>query len=303
VAVAFASPPIVEVFSDLGPMVRPGLLALLRAMHDRCDLRAHDPSGPPVWARLVTSTRVAVLPHLLRDPAVPVVVALGRDEVPRPELARRAAALVVEDRERAATLGASAVAVSDVAIDGAAHPPISPFNRARRRELLALPAELVVHAGVETTDSVPPRSMPTALALAAAAAVSGEWFVTALALGTPIVTDRATAARHGARDGVEVLIGDHGLLDAARRLGADATRATALGRGAVTLFTRVFDARAAAVQVLERLGGTAPFPERRLRLRLDELHTPTLDDRALQAVARGAELAPERSATFAGSRS
>jgi hypothetical protein len=302
VPIAFASPPVVEVYSDLGPAERPGLLALLHALHDRCDLRAHDPAAPAVWARLVTSTRVSALPHLLRDPAVPVAVALEPGDVPPPDVRARVAALVVETPAEAADLGPAAVVVSDLAIDGAAHPPLGPFNRARRRVQLGLPADLVVHVGLPEGDSVGPASLPAALALAAAAAVSGEWFVTALALGTPLVTDAATAARYRARDDIEVAIHDADALDAVRALAADPVRAARLSRGAVTLFSGAFDARGAAVELLDRLGGTVPFPERLLRLRLDELHTPTLDERALHAIALGTELAPARAAIFSGSR-
>ena len=283
--------PIVEVHSDRGITERPGILALLYAMYDRCELRAHDPQRPAVWARLMTSTNVVAMSSALHDPHVPVVVALEPAETPSSEVADRAAALIVDTSERARDLGEKGVAVSDLAIDGAAHPPLGTFNRARRRAQLGLPKGFVVEVGFGT-DTVSDAVLPSALSLAAAVAVRGDCLVIALALGTPIVTDAASAQRYGVRDGVEVVVADGAAAgSAARELAGDERRAARLGRAATIRFGRGLDARAAATSVLARLGGPAPSPTRMLRHRLDELKTPTLDDRALHAITACADLA------------
>ena len=271
-------------------------------MHDRSDIRAFDPTRPAVWARFATST-AAIPPGALLDDHAGLAVALARDETPARAVAVGAAAFVVETRAEADALGPRAVVVSDDAIDGADHPAIGTFNRARRRDLLGLPAELVVTIGLEGDDGLTPQSTVTALALASSAAVSGPAFVIGLALGTPMVTDAATAGRYGARDGNEAVIAKPSAARArALDLAADHDRAAAVGRHATQLFATSFDARAAAVRVIEHLDLPRPDPFRRLRARLDELGTPAMDQHALRALASCIELTPDRRNDIMGAR-
>ena len=292
--------PIVELHSDRGPSQRPGLLALLRVLHERCDLRAFDPNRPAVWARVASSTG-SIPPASLTDTRAGLAVSLGRGEQPDRAMSSRATAFIVETVEEAERLGDRAIVVADDAIDGADHPPLGPLNRVRRRAALGLPDAMVVDVGLDDDFPVAAPAPATGLALAASAAVRGPAVVVGLALGTPMTTDEPTATAFGLRDGHEVIVAHPGeLLRVAHELAANAPLAASIGRGATQRFAAAFDARGAAMRLLARLGTTIPDPLRRVRERLDELATPVVDERALRALAAVIELSPDHRRDIVG---
>lgn len=197
-------------------------------------------------------------------------------------------AVVTEPGEDVPARAAVAVMLPRPAIDARAHPPVSPAVRARFRRLLGIPDELVVVIGFETATPLSDLAVPSALALAHAAAVRGPHLLLALALGTPTVTDRESARAIGAVDDRDVAVADAGdELRTARELGDDVRRAARLGWGARTLVERAFDAAPAARDIALRTGlsddaATATNVAARLR----ELGTPDgspVATRALEA--------------------
>lgn len=165
-------------------------------------------------------------------------------------------------------------------VDARAIPPVTPFVRARWRRRFGLPPDLVVDAA-----EIPDDLRSTALAVVAAVvAIDADMLLEALAWGAPCVTDPAGAEAVGARDEVEVLVGD---ADDARALAADERRAARLGRAGRRLVERRHDPVQVAVELRRSLGLTAgPPPVTRA---LDELWTPP-DARIRRRAAKAAAL-------------
>jgi hypothetical protein len=155
--------------------------------------------------------------------------------------------------------------VTGPTVDTASWPPLPPHVRRRWRQRLGLDPELVVD-----TAALDPDDMPTALAVAAAALVTGADLPLALALGCPSVVSAEAAATVGAVDELHVVIG--GRVDA-EALATDDRRAALLSRQARLLArTRLDPARPA--DVLLRAWGIAPTgAAARVDERLAELGT------------------------------
>jgi hypothetical protein len=267
----------------LGLLVAPGTAdraaPLVRRLGRWCEPRALDVTTPPVAAVLATGPAVPGLAAVLDDRPGPVAVwadderelagggtVVGRADV----VVTRSAAVALATGERGLALPAEAVEAGAVA-------PVLPFVRERWRRRAGLDPALVVAVGVPGATPLPEAEVPTALAVAAAAVVAGPSLVTALALGTPVVTDAASAERVGAEAGAEVLVVPPAeALAAAHALAADPVQAAALSRRARRLVERRFDLGPAASALAARLGlDRAPSsPAARLDAALAELGTP-----------------------------
>jgi hypothetical protein len=277
----------------LGIAVTPGApapLGLLGAMLRWCRVVAWCPDGGPRDTRPPDALLVTDPAAPLRDVAqacdLPVAVVVD-------DLADATASDVAIVRTTTpGTPGLDAIALPAAALRASAHPPITPFVRSRWRASRGLAPDLIARVGAPEPWPTADVDIPTALALAAAAAVRGPWLATALALGTPVVTTGAEAARIGAEPGVAVLVADSAAeLDAAlRALVADVPRATALGWGARMLVEQSLDLDTIAVEILDRLGiGPAAFPMvplASLDAELAALGTPTWSSVRVRALAR-----------------
>ncbi|HEX2576682.1 MAG TPA: hypothetical protein VHK88_10070 [Aquihabitans sp.] len=243
--------------------------------------RASAATLPSPAAVLATST--SVLPEL---PAVPIAVWV--DDL---RSLRRA-----HDHDVEVALSSSpelidhgAVPVPRNGVQVGRWPVLPPVARARHRRDLDLPDDLVVAIDhpVATDDVV------TALALAAAAVVTGPLLPLALALGTPVVTGPDSARRHGIEAGVEAEVAaDPVAADAAARsLARYELGAAALSRRGRRFAEHHLDLDRPAAAVRQRLGLAAVAARGgagRLRDRLDELATPVdarIRTRALDATA------------------
>jgi hypothetical protein len=290
--------PIVELLADRGTAESRRITRFLPMLRSWCDLRAPDPRLRAV-ARLSVSPKAPGLWAALDEPQ-PLAVTLDSATALDPRVRERADVLLVFDAPSAeAGLGERMLVVPVDGIDAAAHPPIAPFVRARWRLALELPAELVVAVGVADVAPLAEATVPTALALASAAAMVGPWTVTALALGTPVVTDGVTADRLGAVDGEHVVIAHPGRARAvASEVGADHARAAALSHQARLLVEQRHDLRGVARELLRRLGvlpsAGVQAPLLTLQARLDELGTPAAGLPVLRALAACRPLAGGR---------
>jgi hypothetical protein len=141
----------------------------------------------------------------------------------------------------------------DHSVDCGSWPPLAPAVRARWRERLGLPADLVVD-----TVGVAPEDVPTALAVAAAAVVDLRDLPLALALGCPTVTDSGALASVGGKDGDHAVVGER---SDAVDLAADVSRCARLSRRARELAETRLDPERAANELLDRLG-LARVPDR-----------------------------------------
>jgi hypothetical protein len=261
---------------------------LVRALARYAAVRAPERSLAPPDARLATSTDAPGLRDALRDDTIPLAVALQHGEQPSAEVSERASALLLARRPESPgipSFAAPVVAWPDPSVDAAAHPPLSPLVRRRWRRALGLPDELVVVIGFGPATRLPEAAIPSALATCDAAAVRGPWALIALALGTPLVTDDATARRIGARDEQEIALEAPGATSAAAHdLARDERRAARLGTAARRLAEQVHDVAPSAHAVARRLGLVrVPTPGALLQEHLAELGTPTGSPVALRA--------------------
>ncbi len=177
-------------------------------------------------------------------------------------------------------IGLGAVAVPAAALDTRSLPVLPPLVRARWRERHDLPAELVVTIEAEAD---PAGGAMTALALAAAAVVSGPMLASALALGTPVVSTPAEVDRLGLRPGHEVEVAERDASPArtalAGAIASDDEWAARLSSAARRFAESTLDVGRISNVVLDRLGLAAsdpgrPRPASRLDRRLAELATP-----------------------------
>jgi hypothetical protein len=266
----------------LGLLVAPGTVErsapLVRRLGRWCEPRALDITTPPVAAVLATGPAVPGLRAVLDDRPGPVAVWVDdeRELAAGGAVVGSADVVVTRSAAVAGVVGQRVVVLPPEAIEADAVAPVPPFVRERWRRRAGLDPVLVVAVGVSGGTSLPDEAVPTALAVAAAAVVAGPSLVTALALGTPVVTDAASAARVGAGDGVEVEVADPADAPAvARRLAGDPVQAAALSRRARRLVERRFDLGPAAADLAARLGlDRVPSPAARLDAALAELGTP-----------------------------
>ncbi|HEX2736967.1 MAG TPA: glycosyltransferase [Acidimicrobiia bacterium] len=270
------TPPLIELLvgRDTPPMARELVTRVSRA----CMVRASDRALGPAAARVATSARAPGLAAAMHDRATPLAVVVARDEDVSSELRDRAELLITDDPARVEQLGPRALLAPAHPVDAERHLAIAPFLRERWRRRLRLPSPFTVVSGFPSPTGLRPETEATALALASAAAVRGSTTLVALALGTPVVTDAATAALLGATDGHDVLVASaSNAVEVAGGLAADIVEAARLGREARALVERRHDVGDVARTMLTRLGIvlTPPaVPLGSLQLRLDELHTP-----------------------------
>ena len=142
-----------------------------------------------------------------------------------------------------------------------------------------------------------PRGLdPAALAVVSAAHVRGPWLLTALALGTAVVTDAISAADIGATEHVHVAVGSPTTADdLAGVLAAEPARATALGWGGRMLVEERHDLDALALRLVTDLDlGPATVPQAALAgldTELAALGTPAGSPVAIRALRRASGVA------------
>ena len=271
------------------------VLPLIVALRTWADPHAPDPGlGLPV-ARLAVSVHAVNLDAALEQRAIPVAVVVDDPEAVPARVRERAAVLLTAGPSPSLD-PASTLAIPPDVIDADAHPPLSPFVRARWRERLGLPANLVVRVGYQDPWPTDDAAIAAALSVCSAAAVRGPWTLTALALGTAVVTDVSDAQRLGARDGRDLVVGEP--VNAAARavaLGAEWPEAARFGHAARQLVERAHSWSGLARALLDRLGVARPRvpyqPLAGLQRRLDELGTPPDSPVALRALHRGTDVA------------
>jgi hypothetical protein len=252
--------PVLELL--VGPQVPPGVRDLLVYASRVCAPR----SGVHGAARLATSLDARGLEAAVADPSTPLAVVVDREPTGVAVVAAVARADVVLAPPGVAVHGAATV-LTLPRVDPWRHRPVPPFVRARWRRRLGLPDDFVVAFGYSPETTVGPRSVATVLALASVAAVRGEHALLALALGTPIVTDAATAGALGARDGRELVVMsgddpdfaagvgvDAGAIAAATALASRPVDCARLGRRARELVEAHHDPEAVARELTTRLG-------------------------------------------------
>jgi hypothetical protein len=280
---------------------------LLAALRPWCRTLASDPGLGRPDAYLSLAVDGAPLEAALRspDPVAVVVDSFGR--IPA-DVRNRADVFITRDEHTTEQLGDRAVLIPLDALPASAHPPLTPFVRSRWRERLHLPETMLLRLGVAEPWTGPPHAVIAALAVCSAAVVHGPRLLTALALGTPTVTDDANATRVGAVSNVHAVVGTPFDSDRlAEDLADEPRRATAIGWGGRLLVEARHDLDAMARTVLERLGiGPAPFPVAPLAT-LDEelaaLGTPATSSVALRALRRASTIAgPEDWASLTGRR-
>jgi hypothetical protein len=212
------------------------------------------------------------------------------------DLRSRAAGIIVRDARAAAAIGDLAILWGRDAVLAAEHPSLSPFVRERWRERLGLPSPLIVEFGSSAPSQIADVTAPSALAVCSAAVVRGPWLVTALALGTAVVTDAASAERIGAIPSVHLVVaGSHDARTLAEELAADPARAAALGWGGRMLVEERHDLGTVALEVVSALDiGPLRFPDAplaRFDEELDALGTPAASSVANRALRRVAAIA------------
>jgi hypothetical protein len=285
----------------LGLLVAPGTVdrsaALVRRLARWCEPRAIDAATPPTAAVLATGPAVPGLARLLSDRPGPVGVWVDdeRELATWRAVVDPADAVVTPSATVAAAVGDRAVAVPADAVEADALAPVPPFVRERWRRRAGLDPSLVVALGVPGASPLPADVVHAALSVAAAAVVVGPELVTALALGTPVVTDAAGAARVGAEPGSELLVAP--VADArgvAAVLAGAPARAAALSRRGRRLIERRLDLGPAAAELATRLGLTAAGgdrgPHASVAAALAELGTPPGARPALRAAEALADL-------------
>ena len=251
------------------------LMPLLTALTAHCLPVVPDAGQPPPRAAVLTDSR-------LPPPDVPFAVwTPGPDELAG--ATESAAVVLTRDEQVLAEVGSRGLWVPLTRRSPAAR-PVSPFVRGRLRLARGLAPQAVVD---EAGGALrwPGRAEPltgdvleTALGCASAAVLLGpDVVLAALAWGTPVVTDPATAGQLGLRDGVHVLVHE---MPGARRtlageLARDDARAAALGWAGRRFVEQRHDVDTAAATLAGRLGLVPRDPVAALpQTLLAELGTP-----------------------------
>ena len=252
------------------PQAFADLLAVLRRWC-RPVAWADDMPAPAAWI----TTSPAIAPPTDAPRAVWVE---SEDDRNHPDAAT-AAVLVCADL-RLADRGSRTIAVTGT-LD-ADVPTVTPFVRSRYRRARGLPDELVIRVAADGAVSRLPGGAAidgelrgTALALASAAAVYGPALATALAWGTPCVTDASSAAAVGATHDVHVIVASNDdPYGAALALARDERKAAALSTAGRRLVETTLDRVAPARRVADRLGLLGASPGARVDAMLEYLDTP-----------------------------
>ena len=268
------------------------LVPLIVALRTWCRPHALDPHLGAPDALIATSAAAVGLETALAGP-IPVVVVADDSSGIGDQARERAAAIVVRDERTAAELGDLAILWRRDAVLASEHPSLSPFVRERWRIRLGLPDPLVLEFGTPTPSPIDDATARGALAVCSAAVVRGPWLITALALGTAVVTDASSADAIGAHPFVHLAVAPPGdARSLADTLASDPARAAALGWGGRLLVEERHDLATVALDIVTALGiGPAPFPAAplaRLDAELDALGTPPSSSVANRALRRAA---------------
>lgn len=280
--------PGIELLVDRDGHHSAAVLPLVVALRTWSDPHAPEPALGVPAARLAVSVNAVTLAAALEDRAVPVAVVVDDPDAAPAHVLARARVLVTLGSARELD-PATTIAIPSQVIDADLHPPLSPFVRARWRERLGLPESLVVRVGYNDPWPGDDASVPAALAVCSAAAVRGPWTLTALALGTAVVTDASEAERLGARDGVELLVdAPVSAPTRAAALGTDWPEAARLGNEGRRFVEHRHSWSRFARELLDRLGierpRVPPVPLAGLQARLDQLGTAPTSPAALRAL-------------------
>ena len=254
------------------------LLPLLGRLSRWCRPRLPDPALGPAVAVLATDP-LADVPD-----GVPLAVLVRREQDLEVGCAPLAVRILTRDEAVLARAGSRAAWLPLVAQPpGVRHLP--PWVRARVRTARGLPEQpvLLLRDGAlvwQPTPQEPGQPVAdvltgTAMATAAAAALTGAAAASALAWGTPLVTDAATAAELGAVDGRDVLVvdgSDEERALASSRLAGDDRLAAALSLSGRRLAERRHDLSRTAAELARALLPVASAA--RGQVALDELDTP-----------------------------
>lgn len=285
--------PVLELL--LEPGTGDELATLVRALAEVC--RPTAPDHTVFGAARLLSSPFAPESYLVqRDPDVPYAVVVRRpDELSHP-VTEGARCVVTLGADVAGLAGHRGLALSPHAVRSREVLPVPSSVRAALRRRHRLPEPFVVRVGRPGAVPLGADSLATALRLATVADIVGPAAIDALALGTAVVTDAATAELLGAEHGVHVLVADAAVsATAAGELAADELRAAALGRAGRRLVETVHDADRTARALIDRLGLVPPSrtpaaPGLRLGELLGELGTPSGHPVELQLADRLAGL-------------
>ena len=240
---------------------RTDTVPLLVALRTWCAPESPSPGVAP-RAILALSPNAVGLDAALSG-SLPVALIVNEPSALSDSLISRATAVVVRDESTARLVGESAIVWRPEALRADLHPSLSPFLRQRWRLRLGLPAEFIVEIGtVNPTHTQDDELTRSALAVCSAAVVRGPHLVTALALGTAVVTDATSAEQIGATPSVHLAVAESTQARAlADQLGRDHARAAALGWGGRLLVEERFDLATVAFELVDALGiGPASFP-------------------------------------------
>jgi Glycosyl transferases group 1 len=252
--------PVLELL--VGPRVPAGVEGVLVCAARSCAPRARvagRPGDDAVAARFATSLDAPGLDTAVDDASVPLAVVVDGAFADPAVLDRADVVLAPAGVPVPLGEGSRAGIVRRLPqVDPWRHRPVPPFVRAGWRRRLGFPDDFVVTFGYDAGTRVTARTVPTVLALASAAAVRGEHaaLALALALGTPAVTDAATAEALGATDGDEVVVAgsDHDARAAAEELAGRPSECARLGRRGRELVERRHDPEVVARALLAGLG-------------------------------------------------
>lgn len=289
----------IEVLLDSMPSAP--FTSLVRELARWCDVRASDPANPPPAARLANSPRAPGAREAAEDPHAPLAVWIDDPQVIS-ALMQLGPALIIASRRVATELvssgempdGTPVITFPDPGVEGLDLRATSPFVRSRLRRRFSLPDRLIIELGTPGA-VLNDREAVTGLRLASAAVVVGQQALPALALGTPVVTNDATAAWLATIDDVHVLVRPrHEAMAAAEELCDDQLRAARLSREAITFVRAKHDPAVTARAVADRLGIMAAGSPvlTAIGVRLAELATPRGSLPSQRGAERAAELGP-----------
>lgn len=176
----------------------PALVTLLTYLRRWCTVRHADPQDA-VEAWMVDD---ATDPSMVA-PGAPVLVWTRDAQAPA---ARRWSEVgtLVGPASVTTSPGVEMLTVPEPGVDATACSYVAPLVRRRWRDRLGLPADMVIDVGPDGDAGLPPRLMPTALALASVVVGAGDVVLGAMCWGAPTVADDVTAARLGLAGAVHV---------------------------------------------------------------------------------------------------
>lgn len=286
--------PLLEVLPVLG--VDDRLVDLLASLRPYADVRVPDRALSAPAARLAAAPSALGAVSRLRVDDVPLGVWVGDEQsaTEAPAALEAATVIVTPVPAVAAQSGDRGLLIPNPSVATDRLLQVAPLVRRRWRRALGLPDDFVVSFGFGEDRSLSEAATTTALAVAAAVAVSSGWVLTALALGAPTVVDAATAAQFGLEDGKEVLVAEPSRAVArARQLASDDELTARLSRAARLAVERRFDRQQVTTALVLRLGLDQSAHSAALALahaRLRELHTPAFSPQFLRASAAVAGL-------------